>query len=170
MKRFHVHLAVDELADSIRFYSTLFGAPPTVQKTDYAKWMVDDPRINFAISTRGASPGLNHLGFQVDSDDEFTGMRERLAAADAGLTEESKTHCCYSVSDKYWVTDPQGIAWETYHTLGDIPVFGKSSAETAHVVESACCSASAAESACCSPADAKAGRTVQGKAAPACCS
>jgi catechol 2,3-dioxygenase-like lactoylglutathione lyase family enzyme len=139
MKRFHVHLAVDNLADSIRFYSTLLGARPTVEKADYAKWMVDDPRINFAISTRGSQPGVNHLGFQVDSDQELKGMRDRLTAADAGLTEESDAHCCYAVSDKYWVTDPQGIAWETYHTLGDIPVFGAAASSSDVSSSPRCC-------------------------------
>jgi lactoylglutathione lyase len=139
MKRFHVHLGVDDIADSIRFYSTLFGAEPTVRKADYAKWMVDDPRINFAISARGAEAGVNHLGFQVDSDEELKGMRERLTAADAGLTEESDAHCCYAVSDKYWVTDPQGIAWETYHTLGDIPVFGAAAPSPGDTSAAGCC-------------------------------
>jgi catechol 2,3-dioxygenase-like lactoylglutathione lyase family enzyme len=139
MKRFHVHVGVENLAESIRFYSTLFGAEPVVHKTDYAKWMVDDPWINFAISSRGSAYGVNHLGFQVDSDDELKGMRERLAAADAGLTEESDTHCCYAVSDKYWVTDPQGIAWETYHTLGSIPVFGEAAAAADEQGQKACC-------------------------------
>lgn len=140
MKRFHVHLAVDNLADSIRFYSTLFGSEPTVQKADYAKWMVDDPRINFAISQRGSQPGVNHLGFQVDSDEELKGMRGRLTAADTGLREESDAHCCYAVSDKYWVTDPQGIAWETYHTLGGIPVFGGAASSSDASPQSGCCS------------------------------
>jgi len=123
MKRFHVHLSVGNLAESVQFYSALFGAEPTVQKADYAKWMVEDPRINFAISTRGAQAGLNHLGFQLDSDEELKAMRDHLSRADTALTEEADAHCCYAVSDKYWVTDPQGIAWETYHTLGSIPVF-----------------------------------------------
>ena len=129
MKRFHVHVAVQSLEDSIRFYSTLFGAEPTVRKPDYAKWMVDDPRINFAISTRGGQAGVNHLGFQVDSDGELRSMKDQLAAADAGLVEESAVRCCYAKSDKYWVTDPQGIAWETWHNLESIPVFGSADAE-----------------------------------------
>ena len=159
MKRFHVHLAVDNLADSIRFYSTLFGAEPTVQKTDYAKWMVDDPKINFAISSHRSQGGVNHLGFQVDSDEELKGMRNRLTAADAGLTEESDAHCCYAVSDKYWVTDPQGIAWETYHTLGDIPVFG-ATASTPEV---------ASPTGCCAPADTKVSASIPVKTRAGCC-
>lgn len=124
MKRFHVHVAVDDLEQAVRFYSTLFGARPTVLEPDYAKWMIEDPRINFAISARGAAPGVNHLGFQLDSDEEFRSMHAQLAAADAGVVEETGANCCYAKSDKYWITDPAGIAWETYHTLGRIPVFG----------------------------------------------
>jgi catechol 2,3-dioxygenase-like lactoylglutathione lyase family enzyme len=128
MKRFHVHVAVNDLNQSIRFYSTVFGAEPTVTKPDYAKWMLEDPRINFAISSRGTVPGINHLGLQVDSDEEFKAMREQLMAADSGIVEETGANCCYAKSDKYWVTDPQGIAWETYHSLGSIPMFGADSA------------------------------------------
>ena len=124
MKRFHVHVAVDNLQDGIKFYSRVFGAEPTVAKADYAKWMVEDPRINFAISSRGGKPGVNHLGFQLDSDEEFKAMHAQLAAADAGLVEETGVSCCYARSDKYWVTDPAGVAWETYHTLGSVPMFG----------------------------------------------
>lgn len=123
MKRFHVHVSVANLADSIRFYSTVFGEPPTVEKPDYAKWMVEDPRLNFAISQRGHAPGLNHLGMQVDSDAELAGLRESVAGA-MPVKDNRDASCCYANSDKYWVTDPQGIAWETYHTLGDIPTFG----------------------------------------------
>lgn len=123
MKRFHVHVSVANLADSIRFYSTVFGAPPTVEKPDYAKWMVEDPRLNFAISQRGHEPGLNHLGLQVDSDAELAGLRESVARA-VPVKDDRGASCCYANSDKYWVTDPQGIAWETFHTLGDIPTFG----------------------------------------------
>ena len=126
MKRFHVHVAVDNLADNIRFYSTLFGSEPTIAKDDYAKWMLDDPRINFAISSRGGAAGINHLGLQVDSDAELHAMRDQLSAADAGMVTETGANCCYAQSDKYWTTDPQGIAWETWHTLGSIPVFGGS--------------------------------------------
>ncbi len=123
MKRMHVHLAVEDLDRNIAFYSHVFGAAPTVHKTDYAKWMLDDPRVNFAISTRGAQPGLDHLGIQVESADELESVRGNLAAADAGVEAESG-ECCYARADKYWVQDPQGIAWEGYHTLGAVPVFG----------------------------------------------
>ena len=129
MKRFHVHVAVTNLDDGIAFYAKLFGTAPTVRKADYAKWMIDDPRLNFAISSRGAKPGINHLGFQLDTDEEFKAMRDQLAAADEGLVDEINANCCYARSDKYWVTDPAGIAWETYHTLGSIPMFDAECAE-----------------------------------------
>ncbi len=125
MKRFHVHVAVDKLDESIRFYSALFGVEPSVMKPDYAKWMLEDPRLNFAISRRGHAPGLNHLGFQLDSDAAMQEMRVHLGAADSTLVEQTGAACCYAKSDKYWVTDPSGIAWETFHTLTDVPVFGQ---------------------------------------------
>ncbi len=124
MKRMHIHVAVDNLAASIHFYSTMFASAPTVSKSDYAKWMLEDPRVNFAISARGATPGLNHLGVQVENADELAEMSKRLDALDAEVIAEPGTACCYAKSDKYWATDPQGIAWETYHTLDSIPVFG----------------------------------------------
>ena len=123
MKRFHVHVHVDNLAASIGFYSKLFAADPTRQESDYAKWMLDDPRINFAISTRGGKPGIDHLGFQTDSAAELAELKDRAAAADMALLDEGQTSCCYARSDKHWITDPQGIAWEHFHTLGNIPVF-----------------------------------------------
>lgn len=126
MKRFHVHLGVPDLAASIRFYSGLFGMPPSVQKDDYAKWMLDDPRVNFAISHRGRVPGLNHLGLQAESADELAGIRTQFEAADAAATvAEPGAQCCYVKSDKHWVTDPQGIAWEAFHTLETIPLFDR---------------------------------------------
>ncbi len=131
MKRFHVHVAVKDLESSIRFYSSIFAHAPTVTKPDYAKWMLEDPRVNFAISTRSAELGINHLGFQVDNDAELTGMREQLTTADASLQEEHGVACCYARSDKYWVTDPTGIAWETFHSLGAVPVFGEADIHTA---------------------------------------
>jgi catechol 2,3-dioxygenase-like lactoylglutathione lyase family enzyme len=132
MKRFHVHVSVDNLDESIRFYSTLFAAMPTVQHADYAKWMLEDPRVNFAISTRGQQHGINHLGFQVDTHDELRSLHAQLEAADAQLVQEIDQPCCYARSDKYWVTDPAGIAWETFHTLGSIPVFGEDTAVVEH--------------------------------------
>ena len=143
MKRFHVHLGVPDLDASIRFYSGLFGMAPTVQKSDYAKWMLDDPRVNFAISHRGRAAGLNHLGLQAESADELAGIRTQFDAADASSTvAETGAHCCYVKSDKHWVTDPQGIAWEAFHTLETIPLFGADA--TSETADGGCCSAVAA--------------------------
>ena len=138
MKRFHVHVAVPDLAQSVRFYSTLFGAEPSVRKDDYAKWMLDDPRVNFAISARGRASGVNHLGFQVESGDELEAMHTQLAAADSAVLAEKSANCCYARSDKYWVTDPAGIAWETFHTLDTAPTYGEV-ARRAQTGESVCC-------------------------------
>ena len=160
MKRFHVHVAVPDLSQSIRFYSTLFGAEPAVRKDDYAKWMLDEPRVNFAISQRGGASGVNHLGFQVDSDAELESIHGQLAAADSAIVSEKNVSCCYARSDKYWVTDPAGVAWETFHSLGRVPVYGEDGAtrgEESQVSacgdgKSACCgssSATEAKSACC---------------------
>src|SRR6478609_10386744 len=111
MKRFHIHVAVDDLAANIGFYSRVFGQQPAVVKDDYAKWMLEDPRVNFAISQRGGSTGINHLGFQVDDAAELSEIHTRLQAAGSGVTAESDVSCCYARSDKYWVTDPAGVAW-----------------------------------------------------------
>lgn len=143
MKRFHVHVAVSNLQDSIRFYSSVFGAAPTVVKDDYAKWMLDDPRVNFAISNQGARSGIDHLGFQVDSDAELKSMRQNLIAAQAPVLEENEKACCYAKSDKYWVTDPQGIAWETFHTLSSVPVYGEAR-PARREASAACCGPAAA--------------------------
>lgn len=144
MKRFHVHVAVNDLDESVRFYSKVFGSEPAVLKPDYAKWMVEDPRLNFAISARGSRAGIDHLGLQVDSDDELAGMREQLLSADGSLMEERAVNCCYAKSDKYWVTDPQGIAWETWHNLDSVPVYGSVSQVPAHASTDACRSTSSA--------------------------
>ena len=137
MKRLHVHVAVEDLAASIRFYSAMFAAEPTVCKADYAKWMLDDPRVNFAISARGAEAGLNHLGIQVESASELAEMNARLKNLETDVVEEMGAACCYAKSDKYWATDPQGIAWETYHTLDSVPVFGGQEASGCCVPEPA---------------------------------
>jgi len=141
MKRFHVHVGVENLERSIVFYSGLFGTEPTVRKPDYAKWMIDDPRVNFAISQRGSGTvGVNHLGLQAESDDELAGLRDRFAAADASsVVDEPGVHCCYAKGDKHWVTDPQGIAWEAFHTLESIPFFNAPVERDAK--ETACCAA-----------------------------
>jgi catechol 2,3-dioxygenase-like lactoylglutathione lyase family enzyme len=135
MKRFHVHVSVDDLAASVRFYSTVFGAAPTVLKPDYAKWMIDDPRVNFAISRRGTKSGLDHLGVQVESEGELTELRKQVAAAEIAALDQPNAECCYVRSDKYWTTDPQGIAWETFHTLESIPVYG----DVGRAEAKACC-------------------------------
>jgi lactoylglutathione lyase len=123
MKRFHVHLHVEDLDASIAFYSRLFACAPARREADYAKWMIEDPRVNFAISTRGSGSGVDHLGFQVDDPGELDELRARAAAADLATLDEGETTCCYARSSKHWITDPQGVAWEHFHTLGDIPVF-----------------------------------------------
>jgi catechol 2,3-dioxygenase-like lactoylglutathione lyase family enzyme len=135
MKRFHVHVSVDDLDANVRFYSSMFGAAPAVLKPDYAKWMLDDPRINFAISSRGLKPGVDHLGVQVESESELTELRRQVAEANIARLDQTGAECCYARSDKYWTTDPQGIPWETFHTLDAIPVYGK----TERVDERACC-------------------------------
>ncbi len=154
MKRFHVHLHVDDLAASIAFYSRLFAATPARVEADYAKWMLEDPRVNFAISTRGSQPGLDHLGFQVDDAAELADLKARASAADMALLDEGATTCCYARSEKHWVTDPQGVAWEHFHTLENIPVFN----EAAAAPQGACCAPKAAaapqastQAACCGP-------------------
>ena len=149
MKRFHVHVSVDDLAGSIRFYTSIFGVGPAVEKSDYAKWMLEDPRINFAISNRGGKSGVNHLGLQVDSADELAALRAQVARADIAADDEPAAQCCYAVSDKYWIEDPQGVAWETFHTLGDIPVFGNDATPRAEAAPAACCTPKDAAKKCC---------------------
>ncbi|MDP2247458.1 MAG: ArsI/CadI family heavy metal resistance metalloenzyme [Nitrosomonadales bacterium] len=136
MKRMHVHISVDDLSQGIQFYNHLFGASPSVEKQDYAKWMLDDPRVSFAISQRGEKTGLNHLGIQVDDDNELDIIKERLEAADLSMLTQEGTTCCYAKSDKHWVQDPSGIAWESYRTLDTAPTF---SAPADEHTDSACC-------------------------------
>ena len=160
MKRFHVHLHVDDLTKSIAFYSNLFASPPARVEADYAKWMLDDPRVNFAISTVGHGKGVDHLGIQAEDEAELAELKTRGLAADRTLLDEGETVCCYARSEKHWVTDPQGIAWEHFHTLGDIPVFNESPPSA---VAGACCApaavaapvAAAPRAACCGPATTK---------------
>lgn len=155
MKRLHIHVAVGDLAQSVEFYSTLFGAQPTVLKQDYAKWMLDDPRVNFAISNRGQQPGLDHLGIQVDNNEELEAINQRLAQAALPVAEQSGANCCYAQSDKYWTTDPQGIAWEAFHSLQTIPMFGidRQTGDAHESGASSCCTpafkAPASKSGCC---------------------
>ncbi len=148
MKRFHVHVHVEDLAQSVAFYSKMFATEPTRRESDYAKWMLDDPRINFAISTRGGTPGVDHLGIQTDTADELVALKAQAKSADLALFDQGETSCCYAKSEKHWITDPQGVAWEHFHTLGDIPVFGSGSLSSKAVEPMAAPSES---SACCSP-------------------
>jgi lactoylglutathione lyase len=138
MKRFHVHAHVEDLKASIAFYSKMFAAEPTRVESDYAKWMLDDPRINFAISSRGGKPGVDHLGFQTDTEEELAELKARAQAADMALADEGETSCCYARSEKYWVTDPQGIAWEQFHTLHNIPTFSGAAPATKESAWSCC--------------------------------
>ena len=139
MKRMHVHVAVDDLERAIGFYSTLFAAGPSVVKPDYAKWMLDDPRVNFAVSMRGATPGLNHLGIQVETEGELSEVYARLKKAEAPVLEEGKTTCCYVRSEKSWIDDPAGIAWETFLTTGEATNYGTSRPQDVRVAPTACC-------------------------------
>ena len=146
MKRFHVHVHVDDLARSIGFYTKLFAADPVRVESDYAKWMLDDPRINFAISNRGGEAGVDHLGFQTDDAEELAELKARAQAADIALLDEGETTCCYARSEKHWVIDPQGIAWEHFHTLASVPTFSE------HKKVEGMAAADAAASACCASA------------------
>lgn len=155
MKRFHVHLHVADLAASLAFYNKLFAAEPARVEADYAKWMLTDPPVNFAISTRGNQPGLDHFGFQVDNADDLVALKTQAEAADMALLDEGETTCCYARSDKYWVTDPQGVAWEQFHTLGNIPTFNAGSSEQKNPLAQDCCAPVAIGSepvGCCPPA------------------
>jgi predicted enzyme related to lactoylglutathione lyase len=155
MKRMHVHVAVAELDQAIGFYSALFAAQPAVIKADYAKWMLDDPRVNFAISTRGKQPGLDHLGIQVESKDELNNVYARLRRAGGTVIEQGQTTCCYARSEKSWIDDPAGISWETFFTTGESTDYGVSVEKHPRVAHAkACCAPQAAlaaldASACC---------------------
>ena len=143
MSRLHVHIAVDDMEQNIRFYSALFGTQPAVSKDDYAKWDLQDPAVNFAISKRGATAGVEHVGIQADNDDELTAIRTRLQQAGITGEEQQATACCYARSDKYWTQDPQGLAWETFHSLDTIPTFNEG--ET----DSTCCVPKINQGECC---------------------
>jgi catechol-2,3-dioxygenase len=149
MKRFHVHVSVGDLAESVRFYSQLFGAEPSVRKGDYAKWMLEDPRVNFAISQRGATPGVQHVGIQVENRAELEEVYARLRRAARPVFEEGATTCCYAHSEKSWIEDPQGVQWETFLSTGESTVYGRDPARFQPAPswqDSACCAPS-----CCSP-------------------
>ena len=162
MKRFHVHIAVSDLAQSIAFYSAMFGEQPTVVKTDYAKWMLEDPRLNFAISDRGSAPGVNHLGLQAEDEAELEAIHANLQKADTAVLAEMGAQCCYAKADKYWVTDPQGIAWENFRSLESIPLYGSSKVERDLAERAGCCAGGdALVSSCCAPAGAAVAEPVK---------
>lgn len=156
MKRLHVSLAVRDLDQSVRFYSTLFAADPTVLKPDYAKWMLEDPRVNFSISTRAEDYGLDHLGIQVDSREELGAIADRLEGAGRGVYGKGEAHCCYAHSHKAWVRDPEGLPWETFFSFGTDTVYGAGMATAGAAAEQKSCCAPAAASggreSCCTPA------------------
>jgi catechol 2,3-dioxygenase-like lactoylglutathione lyase family enzyme len=151
MKRLHVHVAVDDLAESIRFYNTLFAAEPSVQKSDYAKWMLEDPRLNFAISDRAGTAGIEHLGIQVETQDELQEVYGRLRSADRSVTEEGVTTCCYARSEKSWISDPQGVSWETFLTSDESTVYGQDRQSSGISNDSACCTPDTSQGVCCPP-------------------
>lgn len=163
MKRLHLHVSVPDLDQSIRFYATLFGAEPSVVKGDYAKWMLDDPRVNFAISTRDRAPGLDHVGIQVETSAELSDLSGRLKAAGAETFDEQAATCCYAQSDKSWLSDPAGLRWETFFTFGDATTYGESQALAA--LEATAKPAGA----CCGPAAKPAAEPVAEKTTGACC-
>jgi len=144
MKRLHLHVSVPELEPAIAFYSTLFDVPPTVTKPDYAKWMLDDPRVNFAISARDRAGGVDHVGIQVDSRDELATLAGRLKAAGAVTFDQESTTCCYAQSDKSWVTDTAGVRWETFFTHGEATSYGED-----EILPASSCCAPKPQSACC---------------------
>jgi catechol 2,3-dioxygenase-like lactoylglutathione lyase family enzyme len=148
MKRFHVHVSVGDLNQSIQFYTEFFGSQPSVLKSDYARWMLDDPRVNFAISQRGAARGVQHLGIQAEDRAELEEVYGRLQSANAPVLEEGATTCCYAKSDKSWIEDPQGVQWETFLTSGESTVYGHDPVRTELVKtqETTCCAPN-----CCSP-------------------
>ena len=156
MKRFHVHVNVESLEASIRFYAILFGAPPSVRKDDYAKWMLDDPRVNFAISERGRAAGVDHLGLQAEDEGELAAIGVRLLEADAVALAEQGTTCCYARSDKFWAEDPQGVRWESFHTHGEATTYSSAPGQGV-----ACCGPAATAGAT--------GATCGAGAAGACC-
>ena len=174
MKRFHVHLHVDDLGQSVGFYSKLFATAPARLEVDYAKWMLQDPPVNFAISTRGSQPGIDHLGIQTDDPAELAALKARVEAADMALLDEGETTCCYARSEKHWVTDPQGIAWEHFHTLDSIPVFNES-APSASTTAACCVPAEAAvapstePAACCTPTPRGKPTGITTKTSASCC-
>lgn len=148
MKRFHIHVGVKSLEKSVQFYSTLFGQKPTKLKEDYAKWLLEDPRLNFAISTRSNEEGVDHLGIQVENKNELSEISGRLKNADLGVYGEGESTCCYSESNKAWVKDPSGVAWEAYQNMAEADVFSTKS-ESSDSEDSSCCVPDDSETSCC---------------------
>jgi catechol 2,3-dioxygenase-like lactoylglutathione lyase family enzyme len=145
MKRMHIHVGVKNLAESVRFYSALFGAQPAKLKPDYAKWMLEDPHLNFAISTRSGKIGVDHMGLQVDDAGELASLREHMSAANISTHSDGETTCCYAKSEKSWVEDPNGVAWEAYHTMEDVQIYSGGDP----VAEATCCTPQTAQGVCC---------------------
>lgn len=152
MKRFHIHVAVDNIDNSVRFYNALFGVEPVKTKPDYAKWMLDNPRVNFAISTRSGKIGVDHLGIQVDNGTELDALRAQLSQANLSTHIDGETTCCYATSEKSWVEDPSGIAWEAYHTMQDAQIFSAAASDAA-----CCVSETKGQAGCCGPSEKKTG-------------
>jgi catechol 2,3-dioxygenase-like lactoylglutathione lyase family enzyme len=159
MKRLHVHVGVKDLSGSVKFYNALFGAEPVKLKADYAKWMLNDPCVNFAISTRAAKIGVDHMGIQVDDADELAALREQMSHANISTHSDGETICCYARSEKSWVADPSGVAWEAYHTMADAQIFSSNNTVEASAT---CCTPEARQGACCASKPELA-------AAPPCC-
>jgi catechol 2,3-dioxygenase-like lactoylglutathione lyase family enzyme len=154
MKRFHAHVRVNDLESSVRFYSRLFGTEPAILKTDYAKWMLDDPRVNFAITAGSAPAGLDHLGLQVESDEDLAIIARRLNAAGQSVVKQENAACCYARGNKGWVSDPSGISWETFHTFGENTVYGndlapRPTASKLQDADSCCAPSPSSTGACC---------------------
>ncbi|GAA0295524.1 ArsI/CadI family heavy metal resistance metalloenzyme [Sphingomonas oligophenolica] len=146
MKRIHLHVSVPDIDQAIAFYTTLFDAPPVVVKTDYAKWMLEDPRVNLAISSRARAAGVDHVGIQVDSAAELAELAGRLKAAGSQTIDQEATTCCYAKSDKSWVADPAGVRWESFYTHGEATAYGEDEALPS---PAACCAPAVSEKACC---------------------
>lgn len=150
MKRMHINVGVENIEQSIKFYNALFGAEPAKTKSDYAKWMLEDPRINFAISSRTTTKGVDHLGLQVEEDGELEELRERLRDADMSLFDEGEAVCCYARSEKSWAKDPSGVTWEAFKTMDDVQLFSETDSAQAH---SCCAPESRPKSDCCAPSE-----------------
>jgi len=171
----HIHVAVTDLENSIGFYSTMFGTEPVIKHQDYAKWQMDDPAVNFAISDRGQVTGINHLGIQVDSENELQEIAQRLENAEITFSSQQGTSCCYANSNKHWAMDPQGIAWESFHNLGDIPTFSENAISDTNSESSACCipliqsELDDDTAACCVAIDNKTGEENNKKSSSSCC-